>query len=106
MKEKIFPIRACTDADGLEVSRRSFMKAATLLAGGAALAAMHARPAAAQQKASKAAMQYRTTPNGKQECSNCLQFIPGKSATADGTCKVVEGAISPHGYCIAYAPKA
>lgn len=54
----------------------------------------------------KAAMQYRDTPNGKQECSNCSLFVPGSSAKANGTCKVVDGSISPHGYCVAYAAKA
>lgn len=56
-------------------------------------------------KASKEAMQYRDKPNGQQKCSNCMQFIPGKTAEARGECKVVEGSISPEGWCIAYAPE-
>jgi len=59
----------------------------------------------AQGKASKASMQYRDSPNGKQECSNCMQFIPGKTPKAKGSCKIVAGAISPAGWCIAYTPK-
>jgi hypothetical protein len=34
-----------------------------------------------------------------------MQFIPGATPKANGTCKVVEGVISPHGYCIAFTPK-
>ena len=53
----------------------------------------------AQGKASKAAMKYQDRPNGEQMCSNCLQFV------APGSCKVVEGAISPNGHCIAWTKK-
>jgi hypothetical protein len=56
--------------------------------------------ALAQQKASKATMKYQDTPNGDKECSNCLQFVPPKG------CKVVEGDVSPKGYCIAWVKKA
>lgn len=56
-------------------------------------------------KASKEAMQYRDKPNGEKQCSNCMQFIPGKTPEASGECKVVEGNISPQGWCTAYAPK-
>jgi secreted PhoX family phosphatase len=84
-------------------SRRAVLKGAALLA--AVTATTGTTAARAQAKATKAAMQYRNTPNGKQECSNCLQFIPGKTPKAEGACKVVDGPISPHGWCIAYAPK-
>ncbi len=85
-------------------SRREMIKLAALATAlplvGASLGA-----AQAQTKATKAAMQYRDKPNGKQECANCMQFIPGKTAKANGTCKIVAGSISPHGWCIAYSPK-
>ena len=56
-------------------------------------------------KASKETMQYREKPNGKEQCSNCMQFIPGKKPEDNGECKVVEGNISPQGWCISYAQK-
>jgi hypothetical protein len=31
--------------------------------------------------------------------------VPGANASAQGTCKVVDGPISPKGWCIAYAKK-
>ena len=87
------------------ITRRTVLKSAALLAAVVAAPAGIAE-ALAQTKASKAAMQYRDTPNGKQQCDNCIQFVPGKSPTAMGTCKIVEGDINPKGWCVAYAPKA
>jgi hypothetical protein len=83
------------------LSRRAVLKGAALLAG---LAAIPLTVEAAGT-ASKSSMQYQDHPKGDQECSSCLQFIPGKTASAMGQCKVVAGAISPHGWCIAYAKK-
>lgn len=84
-----------------QMNRRAVLKGAMLLAG---LAAIPLTVEAAGT-ASKASMQYQDHPKGNQECSTCLQFIPGKSASAMGQCKVVAGPISPKGWCIAYAKK-
>ena len=83
-----------------EISRRDLLKGAAILAGAAVL-----RPASAQVKVAKAAMQYQDHPKGNAECSNCLQFVPGKTPTAMGSCKIVEGEISPKGWCAAYVKK-
>lgn len=56
-------------------------------------------------KTSKESMQYQEEPKGKEQCSNCMQFIPGKTSETNGECKVVEGNISPQGWCSAYVPK-
>ena len=40
-----------------------------------------------------------------KDCDDCLQFVPGAKPDASGTCKIVEGPISPHGHCIAFSPK-
>ena len=82
-----------------KISRRDVLRQALLL-GGAACAGAFAAHNAHAQKASKAAMKYQDKPNGDQKCSNCLQFEPPAS------CKVVEGKISPDGYCIAWVKKA
>ncbi|MDA8421589.1 MAG: twin-arginine translocation signal domain-containing protein [Pseudomonadota bacterium] len=94
-----------SDTFDKKVSRRSLLKGAALLAGVAAVPGLMASKEALAGKAPKAAMQYRDHPNGNKECKICMQFIPGKSPTANGTCNVVAGSISPHGYCIAWAPK-
>jgi hypothetical protein len=61
---------------------------------------------AASDKVSKAAVQY--TDNGNvagKDCDDCSQFLPGTSVKDPGTCKIVEGEISPHGHCLAFTPK-
>ncbi len=69
------------------------------LAGGAAALPRITRDARAQGKASKAAMKYQDQPKGDQRCSGCMQFVPPNQ------CKVVEGEISPNGWCVAYVAK-
>ncbi|HET8584564.1 MAG TPA: hypothetical protein VFM89_02395 [Casimicrobiaceae bacterium] len=44
-------------------------------------------------------MKYQDHPDGDKKCSECMQFVP------PGSCKVVEGTISPNGYCIAFVKK-
>jgi hypothetical protein len=85
------------------VTRTDFMRGIVVLPALAAL--LVAGAAVAQAKGSQAQFKYQTKPNGSKKCSNCTLFIPGKTATANGTCKVVDGTISPNGYCIAYAAK-
>ena len=87
----------------MKVSRRVMM-----LKSAAALTALAAAPLAAraQAKASKQAMQYQDQPKNGQECDTCQQFVPGAKSGASGTCKVVDGPISPKGWCVAYVKKA
>lgn len=81
-------------------SRRSLLKSVVVLTGAATCASLAStREAWAQAKAPKAAMKYQDQPNKDQKCSNCMQFEPPDS------CKVVEGKISPDGYCIAWVKK-
>ena len=61
--------------------------------------------AIAEAKGSKTQFKYQDHPNGGKKCSGCRFFTPGKPATANGTCSVVSGAISPNGWCIAFAAK-
>ena len=87
----------------MKASRRIILKNAVVVAVLAA-APWTLRPAAAQQKAAKQAMQYQEQPKNGQKCSDCLQFVPGQQG-ANGTCKVVEGPISPNGWCAAFVKK-
>ena len=48
---------------------------------------------------------YQTQPKGAAHCALCSYFIPGASATANGSCKQVAGVISPNGWCQFYAKK-
>lgn len=55
----------------------------------------------ATNKMSQASVQYQAQPKGDQRCANCLHFIPESN-----TCKLVEGQISPEGWCIVWAKQA
>lgn len=50
---------------------------------------------APQPKMSKEGAQYQEEPLGEQKCANCTNFIADSK-----TCKVVEGEVSPQGWCI------
>ena len=85
------------------LTRRTFVKSAIVLP---ALAGLLAGAASADaSKASQASMHYQDTPNGSMHCSLCKFFIPGKDAQSNGSCQVVDGSISPNGYCMAYSAK-
>jgi hypothetical protein len=87
--------------DECKLSRRSLLRRTAGLAGlGFAGAVVPIRLASAQQKVSKEAMKYQDKPNGDMRCDNCLQFV------APSSCKVVDGTISPSGYCLAWVKKA
>jgi len=80
--------------------RRSVLKRTALLASAALTANIVLNKEVLAQKASQGAMKYQDKPDGDKRCSNCLNFIPSNS------CAIVEGTISPNGYCMAWAKKA
>ena len=59
---------------------------------------------AAQNKALRDALKYQDSPMKGQQCSGCIQFVPGKTAKDRGGCKVIPGdtEISPQGWCSAW----
>lgn len=94
--------------DDFNASRRALIrKGITAAAVGTAAASgvLKFSAARAQSKVSQATAMYRDKPNGAQQCDKCIHFVPGKTVTASGTCKVVEGVISPHGWCGLYVAK-
>ncbi len=80
-------------------SRRSLLRKAAVTAGGIALVGAALRPDPAAAKATQKAVGYQDTPHGAQQCDNCSQFQPPSS------CKVVDGTISPTGWCKVYVKK-
>jgi hypothetical protein len=76
-------------------TRRSIMQA---VLGAAAVIVPQSRPAVAEPTISKDAVGYEDQPQGDKECDKCLQFLPPSS------CKIVIGAISPHGSCRIFRP--
>lgn len=90
------------DMDKL-ISRRTLLKGAAAVTCVALASAFAGKALAA--KSTKAVANYQDKPNGDKKCGNCSLFISGKKPTADGTCEVVEGSISPQGYCTLYSKK-
>ena len=89
--------------DKVNQSRRNMLKL-----GGIAVVMVPVAAFAAKNEALRTAMKYKNTPEGEKQCSNCLQFVPGKTPNDLGGCKVFAGdtEISPKGYCSAWAKKA
>jgi hypothetical protein len=74
------------------MARRRWLR--TVLAGAAsALIVRRGDPAYAQQKLSQHDAEYQDEPKDHHTCGVCTLFQPPKS------CKVVDGDISPHGWC-------
>ena len=104
------------------ISRRTWLKVITLFSAGVAVPLMLAS-ASAEGKASKSAVHYQDFPNGTRMCRVCKFFIfagggrsgmmgcpmgggmMGHGMMGAGACEVVEGRISPMGYCDLYAPR-
>src|SRR3954465_16083548 len=85
--------------------RRSLLKRAALLVTGLAALPLMQTIARAAEKLQKAAVNYQDKPKNGKDCDDCMHFVAGATPKAMGTCKVVDGAVSPHGYCAAFTPK-
>ena len=86
------------NGDRRSISRRTVL-AGTRLGLGAAIAAKTASPAGAQPNFSKADAMYQTMPKGDQRCGLCNSF------TAPNACQLVQGTISPTGWCQLFSAK-
>jgi hypothetical protein len=98
-----------------KISRRTLIHGAALLS----LPGIPVLTRAADAKASKATVHYQENPSGMRMCHMCKFYIGGTagrtgmmgcgmgagSMMAPGACQVVEGTISPMGYCDLYAPR-
>ena len=105
-----------------KISRRTWLKGMALFWAAAGLPFMLAS-APADAKASKTAVHYQHFPSGMRTCSMCKFFISaggrrsgmmgcpmgggmmGHGMMGAGACQLVEGRISPMGYCDMYAPR-
>jgi len=82
-----------------EFSRRAVLQHWATVAGTVTVLSVSAQYAVAQAKLSKKDVGYQDQPKGNQRCETCVNFQPPTG------CKVVEGEVTPHSWCIAYAPK-
>jgi hypothetical protein len=81
----------------LDVSRRHLLRSVAIAAGGGAILLTTAVPA--QAKMSQKAAAYQDTPKGDNSCVNCALF------KSPSSCTLVDGTISPTGWCRFYAKK-
>jgi hypothetical protein len=85
-----------------DVSRRDVFRKSAMMVGGVALlstglASVTARAQAAKKTQAEAG--YQNKPNGDANCANCALFL------APSSCGVVDGTISPQGWCKLYVKK-
>jgi hypothetical protein len=85
-------------AKSLLLGRRALLQYAAGAAGGAAILCASPNAATAAPKISKAAVAYQDHPDGDKRCGKCAQFQPPDA------CKLVEGPISPQGFCQIFMP--
>ena len=105
-----------------KISRRTWLKGMAVFSGAAGMPLMLASTAA-EAKATKAAVHYRDYPKGMRMCHMCKFYtsagggrsgmmgcgmmgggMMGRGMMGAGACQVVEGRISPMGYCDLYVP--
>ena len=77
------------------VSRRTVLSGACLMVGSAAVAP----PARASDKVPQKQANYQSAAKGGARCGACVQFLP------PANCALVEGPISPSGWCAFFAPR-
>jgi high potential iron-sulfur protein len=82
------------DKAGKSISRRT-----VLMAAAGAVPVLALMSGAAEAKMAQAAVRYQTTPKDGHQCDGCTFFI------APNACKMVEGDISPTGWCALWAAK-
>jgi anaerobic selenocysteine-containing dehydrogenase len=92
----------------MQISRRIWLKIAAGAALTAPLGTLMSNAWAKKNEALRSALKYQDKPNGASRCSDCMHFVPGKTATALGGCKIIpnDDEISPNGYCTAWVKKA
>ena len=83
--------------ENVKRSRRQVVQGVACAASGAAILFAMALPA--QAKMSLQAAGYQATPKGDQTCANCSLF------KAPSSCILVDGNISPNGWCRFYRKK-
>lgn len=84
-----------------QISRRTYLKAASAGVAGTVAAVAFGGSAKASSKATKAQADYVDHPgSGGAKCSTCVNYIPTGSK-----CMQVQGVVSPNGFCNFYSPK-
>lgn len=85
------------------ISRRGCIGGTLVMLGTLGLA--RGAMAQAANKVPQKDAQYQATPKNGQKCDACQYYIAGAQPSAPGTCQLVEGSISPNGWCALFAKK-
>jgi hypothetical protein len=88
----------------MSANRRTLLRGLVLAPGAVLLVGVGAAEAAGTVPKVNAKYQEHPNANG-QHCGVCNYYLPGKTPTAIGQCKLVAGAINPNGWCQLFAPK-
>ena len=89
-----------TDTQPNALSRRTIvMRGAACVAGAAALLGPMRNAQAAKLPQTSPVVAYQDTPKNSQQCDGCIQF------QAPNACQVVDGTISPTGWCKLWTKK-
>ena len=99
-----------------KISRRTWLRGMMFLSAAIGVPPMLASTSA-EAKATKVATHYQDHPNGMRMCHMCKFYISTGGTRSDmgcmdgsmgmmgtGACQVVDGKISPMGYCDLYVP--
>ena len=93
--------RGISDAKLAVLSRRTILlRGVTCVAGAAALIGPAKNALAAKFPQNSPAVAYQSTPQDSHQCDGCTLF------QAPNACQVVDGVISPAGWCKLWAKKA
>jgi High potential iron-sulfur protein len=81
-----------------KISRRHVLLRTVCAAG--AVTIIHTEVKASKMPQTSPVVLYQSSPKGSQQCDNCLLF------QAPASCQVVDGVVSPTGWCKLWAKKA
>ncbi len=98
----VFPVAliGCDSKEGEKSSSAAPAGSSSSSNAGTKSAAPATPPATEVVKVPQQAVQYQTEPKNGQKCDGCLHFI-----AASNSCKLVEGQISPDGWCTLWTKK-
>jgi len=83
----------------VELSRRLLLQKAAVTVSSITVLGTIAESATAQDRSSQQAVGYQGEPNAGHRCGTCFQFQP------PAACRIVNGRISPQGWCTRYFPR-
>ncbi len=89
--------------DKLQKERRQMLARGMIMLAGIPVLALGR--AALAGKASKSDFHYQDHPNEGKRCVDCMEFLPAQAENSSGACRIVDGAISPNGWCMAFTKK-